>query len=61
MAIIDWGFATTLPLQFAIYFPRIDLAEEVMKFLAGSVGQKSNQTREKILDAIKIEDDELRG
>jgi hypothetical protein len=32
-----------------------------MKFLAGSVGQKSNQTREKILDAIKIEDDELRG
>lgn len=32
------------------------LAEEVEKFLAGTVGQKSTLTRERILDATKIED-----
>ncbi|KAH0542351.1 hypothetical protein FGG08_003289 [Glutinoglossum americanum] len=37
----------------------ITLAKEVVKFLAGTVGQKSNLTRERILDAIKIEDDDL--
>ncbi|KAI9861204.1 MAG: hypothetical protein M1813_005377 [Trichoglossum hirsutum] len=38
----------------------IALPEQVMGFLAGTVGQKSNLTRERILDAIRTEDDELR-